>query len=74
MGATQGRMMKLIHLNTGLPVVVGDTVFNFRGEETTVVSFVKPHKPDSSGHVTTGLGYHYVGVYGLEWIDREDRE
>lgn len=64
--------MRLIHKDTGKDVQVGDKVVTFRGKNAVVVEFSKPHKPASSGHVITDLGRHYVGVYGLEWIERED--
>lgn len=66
--------MKLVHKDTGKEVEVGDTVTSFRGDFATVRFFQKPHKPSSSGKFTTGGGFeYYVGVFGLEWIDREDR-
>ena len=46
---------------------------SFRGEVATLKELHAPHKPSSEGHVTTTLGHHYVSVYGLEWVDREDR-
>lgn len=51
-----------------------------------ICHFEKPHKPEASGYVyyskkkagsvgTTDLGWSrcYVTVFGMEWIDREDR-
>lgn len=70
--------MKLIHIQSLEPVAVGDVVRSFRGEQGLVHHFVPPHKPSSSGHVSVRAAggtehYHYVGVWGMEWIDREDR-
>ncbi len=66
--------MKLVHKDTGNEVKVGDTVTSFRGDETTVRYFAEPHKPSSQGKLTVASGFeYYVGVYGLQWIDRGDR-
>lgn len=72
--------MKLIHTKTLQPVKIGDAVTSFKGDKATIAHFLPPHKPSSSGHVSvkytdrnTMDGYNYVGVWGLEWIDREDR-
>ena len=66
--------MRLIHKNTGKLVEVGDTITNFRGEETVIKSFSEPHKPSSQGKVFTATGYeYYVGVYDMKWVDRDDR-
>lgn len=70
--------MKLIHINSLKNVELGDVVRSFRGDQGVVHHFVPPHKPSSSGHVSVRVDthqemYNYVGVWGLEWIDREDR-
>lgn len=72
--------MKLIHTKTLKNVELGDLVTSFRGGRGIVKHFVPPHKPGSSGHVSVKVSgdhdreaYNYVGVWGLEWIDREDR-
>lgn len=70
--------MRLIYKDTGKEVKPGDKVKSFRDELATVVSFSKPHKPSSSGRVLVddGNGFqheYYVSVYGMEWVDREDR-
>lgn len=72
--------MRLIHTATGEEAEVGDLVTSFRDENAIIKHFVPPHKPSSSGHVSityldrkTMPGYNYVGVWGLEWIEREDR-
>lgn len=74
--------MKLIHVADGRFAKIGDLVTSFRGAPGTISHFVPPHKPSSSGHISvkvsagapdSGASYNYVGVWGLEWIDREDR-
>jgi hypothetical protein len=47
-------------------------------EPWTVVYMPKPHKPASSGKVTCedkngNRCEYYAGVWGLEWVEREDR-
>lgn len=59
-------------------VKLGDLVTNFRGRTGIVKHFIPPHKPSSSGHISIQLdgtmdAYNYVGVWGMEWIEREDR-
>jgi len=66
--------MRLIHKKTGKEVAVGDKITSFRGEETTVQFFREPHAARSSGKVVTAEDREfYVGVYGMEWVDRDDR-
>jgi len=54
-------------------VRVGDLAI-CRGETYIVEYFREPHKPGSSGKITTNKGEFYVGVIGAEWIEREDRD
>lgn len=70
--------MKLIYIKDLRPVEVGDPVTNFRGQTGIVKHFLPPHKPASTGHISVDCGegveaWNYVGVWGMEWIDREDR-
>lgn len=71
--------MRLVYKDSGFEVKVGDKVF-IDGQEFTVVSFAKPHKPESQGKATVqrcGVGYtseYYVSVLGAVWVEREDRE
>jgi len=70
--------MRLVYADTQKEVQVGDEVTDFRGDKCTVLSFKKPHKAASSGHVELrdDLGQereYYVTVIGAEWIEREDR-
>jgi hypothetical protein len=60
-------MFKLVN-KQGKIVKIGDKVTNFRGEVRTVKEIHPPHKPSSSGHVTTEGGFHYVTVYDLEFV------
>lgn len=64
--------MKLIN-NRGKQVKVGDKVTNFRGETRTVQEIHPPHKPSSCGHITTEGGFHYVTVYGLEFVPAKSK-
>lgn len=72
--------MRLIHKKTGLEIGVGDIVA-LDNQQVKILHAPKPHSPASSGKVTVmirdNLGEHevtyYAGVFGLEWIEREDR-
>lgn len=72
--------MKLIHKHTGLEAKIGDVVrFPKDARPCRILYFKKPHKPASEGHVTVAdwngqTHERYCGVFGLEWIDREDRQ
>ena len=72
--------VKLIHTLTLKTAEIGDKVTTLKGTRGTIAHFIPPHKPSSSGHVSvkfsdqnTMNAYNYVSVWGLEWIDREDR-
>jgi len=65
--------MRLIHTATGQEAEIGDAVLSFRGHVGNIDEIHKPHKSSSSGHVTVGGHYNYVSVWGLKWIEREDR-
>lgn len=73
--------MRLVHKESQKEVQVGDEVFDFRGERAVVVNFSPPRSPASSGKVTVknpdddrDQREYYVGVFNMEWIEREDRE
>lgn len=65
--------MKLIHRDNGMEAFVGDPVISFRGNCGRIKAIHPPHKSSSSGHITVGESYNYVSVWGLRWIEREDR-
>ena len=72
--------MKLVSTVTGYPVEEGHIVHNSHGVAYRVLHFREPHKPSSSGKIYVETldadpwrGEYYVGCFGLEWIDREDR-
>lgn len=74
--------MRLIDIETQENIAVGSIVTmpkDRNGIEWIVVYMPKPHKPASSGKVTCRkMGTneqveYYAGVWGLEWIEREDR-
>lgn len=44
-------MAKLINIETGKEIKVGDVVITFRGEFAELLSFTSPHKPSSTGRV-----------------------
>ena len=59
----------LVNEKTGLPVVEGDVVIDFRGEAETVKGGRPPHKPSSSGFVWVSSGSeYYPSVYDLKWV------
>ncbi len=59
----------LVNDKTGLPVVEGDVVTDFRGEAETVKGGRPPHKPSSSGFVWVSNGSEvYPSVFDLKWI------
>ena len=75
--------MKLVFEGTSNVVTVG-TVFPYeQGDETmvnlTVTHIEKPRHPGSTGRVTAsengepGWQPFFPSVYGMEWIEREDR-
>jgi len=70
--------MRLVYAATQKPVKFGDPV-TLNGQQFTVDSFRKPHKPDSEGKVSLRQGNWpfpsevYVSIIGAEWIEREDR-
>lgn len=72
--------MRLVYKGTDKEVKVGDIVTDFRGEDSIVSYFAEPNKPSSEGKITVkrteddfGREY-YVSCFGLEWIEREDRQ
>lgn len=72
--------MRLVEKETGREIKVGDVVTSFRGEKYTVKYFREPHKASSCGKISVrrdnGEEYDsefYVTAFGLEWIEREDR-
>lgn len=67
--------MRLVHRRTGVEVKVGDPVVSKGGREGRVTFFREPHKPASEGKITVSdcMGERYVSVWGLQWIEREDR-
>ncbi len=59
----------LVNDKTGVPVVEGDVVTDFRGEADTIRGGRPPHKPSSSGFVWVSSGSEcYPSVFDLKWI------
>lgn len=74
------KQMKLIFIETGNEVRLGDIAHTFRGEKVKVVGIDQPHKSSSTGRVTVefsdgdrGAQSFFPGVIEAKWIDREDR-
>lgn len=72
-------MLKLVHMNTGAEVEVGELVTDFRGDEAIVTGFEAPRHAASTGRVYVRpvdadwtQGY-FPSVFDLEWIGRSDR-
>lgn len=69
--------MKLIHIRTGKEAKAGDLVTKDDGQQGVIDSFSKPHKPSSEGKVYVDTNVrkqeNYASVWGLKWIEREDR-
>lgn len=70
--------MRLIDKSTKEEVEVGDKFEDKDGDVFKVEYFRKPHKSSSAGKVTVSDVWgdtheYYVGIIGLEWIEREDR-
>ena len=64
----------LVHERTGVPVMEGDVVLDFRGEAETINGGRPPHKPSSGGFVWTATGRElYPSVFDLKWV-REKTE
>lgn len=64
---------KLVFIKSGEPVLQGDVVSTFRGEQVTVVGGEPPHSQRSSGHVFVRDAQgreseFYVGVINAKWV------
>jgi hypothetical protein len=73
--------MRLVYKETQRPVSIGDIVETRDGDKYELVRANTPHKPSSSGKcIVRPLAHagshvvqeYYVGVFGMEWIERED--
>lgn len=63
----------LVHERTGVPVMEGDVVLDFRGEAETIKGGRPPHKPSSSGFVWTATGRElYPSVFDLKWVHEKN--
>jgi hypothetical protein len=59
---------------------VGLLVRDNNDEVGMIIGITKPHKPSSTGRVyvkwqdeNRGTGEYFPSVFGLYWVDREDR-
>ena len=74
-------VMRLINVITQTEIKVGDLISDSKGNTVEVVYFAKPHKPTSSGKISTKpIGADdskqtesYAHVYNLVWINRDDQ-
>ena len=60
-----GIEVKLVRIDTGVEVNIGDPVVTSRGVNDTVRGIYPPHKPSSSGKVNM----YYPSVYGLQFVE-----
>ena len=67
-------MFKLISKTTGIELLIGDVVHDFRNEPHILVDARPPHKPSSQGFVTLRTmcdkaftHEYYAGVIDAEW-------
>lgn len=61
--------MKLVFKGTAIPVLMGDKVTCFRGEQAVVTGWAEPRHSGSTGRVYTSDGEYYPSVYNLEWVE-----
>jgi hypothetical protein len=54
---------KLIHIDTGQPINIGDELETFRGEKVRLVGMQPPHKPEASGKVFCENDSHCDSTY-----------
>jgi len=71
--------MILVHKATQLPALIGETLTDFRGDTSILMSMQEPHNPSSTGRVyvrRVGLrdqASYFPSVFYLEWAGRTDR-
>lgn len=54
---------------TQVSIKRGQAVADFRGDKAVINGGSPPHKPGSTGRITTSdNGEYYPGVYGCKWI------
>lgn len=53
----------------GKTMKVGDVLDDSSGGPVKLEAIHAPHKPDSSGHVSTTGGYYYPSIYGLKFLE-----
>lgn len=64
---------RLIDTKTNLPVEIGATLTDFRGETAVLRGATPPHKPSSTGRVYVQEGdcsaEYFPSVYKLQWVE-----
>lgn len=58
---------RLVARTSGASVNAGAEVTTYRNEDAKLLNGEAPHRPGAEGYVSTNLGRHYAGVYGLRW-------
>jgi hypothetical protein len=56
------------------PVVIGQTIEDFRGRAATLLGGTPPAKLGSTGRVETSIGEFYPSVFGLMWVNNGQPE
>ena len=62
-----GKLWLLIDEVTQVSVKRGAIREDFRGDKSRVTGGRPPHKPGSTGRITSEDGEYYPGVYGCKW-------
>jgi len=68
----------LVHEETNKQAVLGSSLTSFRGEPTTLMGGMPPHKPASTGRVWVkdadsfpNAREFFPSVFGLKWVKQE---
>jgi hypothetical protein len=61
----RNKEVKLVSIETGKEVKLGDSITDFRGDIETLQSMKPPHKSSSSGYVND----YYAGVYNCKFVE-----
>ena len=69
---TMAGQWRLVHIETGKPINIGDELETFRGEKVRLVGMQPPHKPEASGKVFCDDGQcdsvWYASVVGCRYV------
>ena len=74
-GITEVQPLRLLDKTTGIELIIGDIVHDFRNEPHILVDARPPHKPSSEGFVTLRsmdekafTHEYYAWVIDAEWV------